>query len=349
MAREDRTIRTHRIGLVGTGGIAKAHVRGYAGVVGDRVCVTAGCDPDGDRLTAFCDRWAVPHRFDSPEALLGSGEVDAIVLLTPPAVRAEYILPALERDIHVLVEKPFGNSVSECRQYVDAAEASGATLAVSQNLRFYPDIEWAQRTVAAGRLGELTYICHDHHQWRTSTSGWRAEEQRLEIAIFSIHILDRIRWVAGLAPERVSCVTRKGFLAGAPRGEMFTDLRIEFAGGAVGRMTSSWYGRPPQCLLRVDGKAGSLVTDRRSATAEGASGVLALGEGKPETRSFQREGASTLAFGYSMQHFIDAIEAGAEPIHSGRDNLQTMAIVDAAYLSAERAGAPVETAEVMGE
>ena len=70
--------------------------------------------------------------------------------------------------------------------------------------------------------------------------GWRPEEERLEIAIFSIHILDRIRWIAGLKPLRISALTRNSWLQDRPRSEVFTDLRVELEQGVIGRMISSW-------------------------------------------------------------------------------------------------------------
>lgn len=336
----------YRIGLVGTGGIARGHFAGYQAVLGDRAKVVAGCDPNKETLDAYCDERNISLRFTDSRSLLDSGEVDVIVLLTPPEVRAEYIYPALEQGLHVLVEKPFGNTYAECLGYVEAAERSRATLAVSQNLRFYPDIEWAHDTVSRGELGELTFIAHDHFQWRMQTKGWRREQERLEIAIFSIHILDRIRWIAGLAPDRMSAVTRKSWQEDAPRGEVFTDLRIEFENGALGRMTSSWYAREEENKLRVDGKSASLVTSRTSATASDACGSMTYQDGQSRTESFFREDAGQKAFGYSLKHLLDAIDGGREPIHSGRDNLQTMTIVDGAYLSAKRSGEPVTAEEV---
>lgn len=339
-------VRVYRIGLVGTGGVANIHFKGYKEILNERAIVTAGCDPNPSALAAFCDGRNIPHRFSDPGSLINSGEVDILVLLTPPAVRAEYIYPALEKGLHVLVEKPFGNTYKECLGYVEAARKSNARLAVSQNLRFYPDIEWAQEKVAAGELGKINYIASDHYQWRMQTGGWRKDEQRLEIAIFSIHILDRMRWVAGLIPKTISALTRSSWLPDSPRGEIFTDLRIEFEGGCIGHMTSSWYSRIQESRLRVDGTLGSLTTTRPDAVHDKAQGVIEV-EGKGmERHDFNRARAVDKAFGYSLKHLIDAIDEGREPIHSGQDNLQTMTIVDGAYLSAERGGKPVTAEEI---
>lgn len=132
----------------------------------------------------------------------------------------------------------------------------------------------------------------------------------------------------------------------APKGEVFTDLRIEFQNGAIGQMTSSWYSRIKENKLHIDGKNASLTASRESATADTARGHITYEDGREESKEFHRENAGQKAFGYSLKHFIDAIKKDSEPIHSGRDNLHTMTIVDGAYLSASRGGEPVTAEEI---
>src|SRR5688572_1045769 len=97
----------NRIGLVGCGGIARQHIEGYRAVAGDLGEVVAACDPNPEALEAFGSAYDVRRRFTDPRALIASGEVEVISLLTPPAVRGEVIFPAVEAGIHLLVEKPF--------------------------------------------------------------------------------------------------------------------------------------------------------------------------------------------------------------------------------------------------
>ena len=107
-----------RIGIVGCGGIAHRHVAGYRMVASDLGEVVAGCDPNTDTLNAYCDQYDIAHRFTDPADLIASGEVDVISLLTPPAVRHDVIFPAIEKGIHLLVEKPFGESLSDAVSFV---------------------------------------------------------------------------------------------------------------------------------------------------------------------------------------------------------------------------------------
>ena len=114
-------------------------------------------------------------------------------------------------------------------------------------------------------------------------------------------------------------------------------------------MVSNWHSLTiPQCRLRIDGTKGSLVSERQSATANAATLTLHPLNGEPEQRSFSRERASTMNMGESMKELLLAAKEERQPHHSGRDNLQTMAIVDAAYLSASRGGTRVDIAEIVG-
>ena len=335
----------HRIGIIGTGGIARVHANGYRAVLGDLGSVVAGCDPDRARLNSFCDRHDVALRFETTDELIRSGEVDVIALLTPPAVRHEVIGPAAERGIHMLVEKPFGECLGDAISFLDAAEDGGARIAVNHELRFMPDALRTHELVTAGAIGDVRFIAHDQFQNRTTVGGWRATEKRLEISIFSIHLLDRIRSLMGKSPTAVSTVTR----AWSPfaKGETLTALTIQFEDECVGTMVSSWHAlTQTECRLRIDGTKGSAQSLKGLVVHDPATLTVHSLNGEPRTIDCFEENAFVNAMGKSMNHLLHAARMGTQPPHNGRDNLETMQIVDAAYLSAERGGALVTIEEV---
>lgn len=335
----------HRIGIVGCGGIAHVHIKGYRKVVSGLGEVVAGCDPNRETLDAYCDQYELSCRFSDAADLIASGEVDVIALLTPPAVRSGVILPAAERSIHLLVEKPFGETYAEAASYVAVAEQAGVKLAVNHELRFLPDVTMLREALRAGRLGEPLHIAHDHFYDRRNTGGWRAQEDRLEMAIFSCHVIDRIQWLAGREPVAVAAMTRHW--NPDVRGETFTSLTIEFEGDLVATMVSSWHSaRLPECRIRVDGTVGSALSVKEQVTADDCSLTLATDDGGLEEVDARQEDAFVWAMGESMRRLLEAVDSDGEPAHSGCDNLKTMAIMDAAYLSASRGGARVEVAEV---
>jgi predicted dehydrogenase len=335
----------HRIGIIGTGGIARLHADGYGAVLGGLGSVVAGCDPDRGRLDSFCDRHDVDLRFSTAAELIASGEVDVIALLTPPAVRYEVIVPAAERGIHMLVEKPFGECLGDAISFVDAAEDGGARIAVNHELRFMADALRTHELVTSGAVGDVRFVAHDQFQNRTTVGGWRATERRLEISIFSIHLLDKMRWIVGQPPLSVVCPTRSW--NAHVTGETFSALTVQFEGGAVGTMVSNWHSpRVPECRLRVDGDGGSILSTKRAIVDGDATLQVERADGRVETTTYRMQNAMAHTMGRSMRGLLEAVDMDVQPAHSGLDNLQTMAIVDAAYLSASRDGARVEIAEV---
>lgn len=334
-----------RIGIVGCGGIANRHIAGYRAVARDLGEVVAGCDPNEETLNGYCDKYAIPHRFTSAADMIASGEVDIISLLTPPAVRHEVIFPAIDNGIHMLVEKPFGESLSDAVSFVEAAEKAGVTLAVNHQMDFMEDIAAIRQVIASGDIGDVRYISHDQFQNRTTVRGWRSEEQRLEISIFSIHLIDRMRILAASPPQYVSAVTR-GWNADV-RGETCTSLSVQFENDTVGTMVSNWHSLTlPECRLRVDGTKGSVLSVKENALADAATLYIHRVNGERQERDCSQKEAFSRAFGHSMKHLMECARRGAEPLHSGRGNLHTMQIVDAAYLSAERGGEKVEVEKI---
>ena len=335
----------YRIGIVGCGGIAHRHIAGYRKVAYDLGEVVAGCDIDKEQLNGYCDQYDIPNRFTNAAEMIASGEVDVISLLTPPAVRHDVIFPAIEKGIHLLVEKPFGETLCDAVSFVEAAEKAGVTLAVNHQLGFMEDVVAMRDIVNSGDIGDIRYISHDELKNRTRVRGWRSREQRLEISIFSIHLIDRIRTLADSPPQSVSAVTRHW--NPDVKGETFTSLTVQFENGVVGTMISNWHGLTlSECRLRIDATKGSVLSVKKVVLDDTATLHIHPLNGKKETRKFHREEAFTYAMGESMNHLMDSARRGAEPMHSGRGNLYTMQIVDAAYLSAQRGGQMVEVAEI---
>jgi len=344
--------RTFRIGLVGTGWVAHQHVAGYRAVLGPRAQVVAACDPRADVLADFADRYGVPGRHADATQMVAEADLDVLVLLTPPEVRDEVLDPAFAAGVHVLVEKPFGQDAVRAAGYVAAAERAGVHLAVGQNFRWFPEHQWMHERLGDPRLGALRSLEARCFQDRPQAPGvWRAEQQRLEMAIFSVHLIDRLQWMAGTAPVAVSAVTRRDERGDLP-GEQSTHLLVQFDGGVVASMTSTWMARGlPESTMRADLVGGSVSVHRAGPMSGDASGAVQLHGAEPARVAFPDHDEpphGPRTYGHGLAALLDAVEGGYEAPHSGRDNLATMGIMDAAYLSASRGGALVEVEEVLG-
>ena len=339
----------YRIGLIGTGRIAHTHVEGIRRVLPEKAEITAVSDPRAELRQAFCEQYGIPNEFSSIDELARSGTADVVIDLTPPFARLDVVPTAIENGLHILVEKPFGATAKDAAHFVRLAEDAGVKLSVNQNFRWHPEIEATKEAVNSPTFGRLQYISHVNFQDRTVPPGdWRKHEKRLELSIFSIHVLDRIIWVANRNPISVSAHMRQDSVR-SYAGEQLTTLTVVFEDGLIGTMTSSWLSVGlPEARLRVDSEHASVLALRPHALRGDATWHLQYRNQDAISKYFRDTGDDPLGIGVSLSKLLDALDTGAEPVNSGRDNLRTIGAVDAAYLSAERDGEYVTLEEVLG-
>ena len=117
-----------RVGIVGLGYWGPNLVRCFSELPDCKV--TAVCDQSYDSLIRIKDRFPSVFPFESYDAMLERDIVDAVVIATPTASHHPLARKALEKDIHVFVEKPLARTSSECRDLMELAEERQRTLFV---------------------------------------------------------------------------------------------------------------------------------------------------------------------------------------------------------------------------
>lgn len=132
-----------RLAMIGCGGIARAHVRGWAMLRehgNDEFDLVAACDPHGETLETFAAFAAEnggfrPKLYRDVDALIGKGGVDAADICTTHATHHVVAEACLGAGIDVMVEKPLGITVLASRRIIDAAEKHGRIVATAENIR----------------------------------------------------------------------------------------------------------------------------------------------------------------------------------------------------------------------
>jgi len=109
-----------------------------------------------DAADTYAAEWGIPRAFGSYEALLGSGEVDAVYIGLPNHLHAEWTVRALEHGVHVLCEKPFALTLADVDRMADAARDNGRVLAEAFMYRHHPQTKAAGDWVRDGRLGRVS-------------------------------------------------------------------------------------------------------------------------------------------------------------------------------------------------
>ena len=145
-----------RWGILGTGYIANLFAEGLS-VAEDAELVAVG---SRHQRTAdvFGDRWGVPHRHASYEALVHDPDVDVIYIGTPHPYHYEHTLLCLQAGKHVLIEKPFAMNVRQASAMIDLARSRGLFLMEAMWTRFLPAMVQVREWIAAGEIGDVQLV-----------------------------------------------------------------------------------------------------------------------------------------------------------------------------------------------
>ncbi|MGB9616045.1 MAG: Gfo/Idh/MocA family protein [Desulfomonilaceae bacterium] len=125
-----------QVGVVGVGSMGQHHARVLSET--PRVDFVGVYDPDHERAVEICRRFG-GRSFAALEDLLG--HVQAVTIAAPTTLHAELAIRCLEKDCHVLVEKPLAHSVKSAEELVKTAKTRGKTLMVGHIERYNPAVQ----------------------------------------------------------------------------------------------------------------------------------------------------------------------------------------------------------------
>jgi len=216
-----------RMAIVGCGAIARAmHIPACLAV--EEVSLSALVDSDRSRVDAAATDFRVTVAATELSAV--AGQVDAVVLCTPPHTHAGLAQGAFRLGLHVLCEKPLGNSARECDAMIDAGRDAGRVLAVAHIFRHWPSRSAVRDVIRTGEFGAVQSVDvaqGNPYSWETAT-GYNMRRELVPGGVLfdaGIHPLDTLLWWLG---DPASFDYEDDALGGL---ESNARLRLGFAGG----------------------------------------------------------------------------------------------------------------------
>ena len=269
-----------RVGIVGTGGMARYHAEAFNSFKNCRV--VAGCDVNEERLKKFAEKHKIKETFNSVDKMLESVKLDAVSVVTPDSSHTEVSLKVIGKGIHVLCEKPLATNEKDARKMAEAARKKRVITGVNFSYRKSAAVEKASRMVKEGKLGRIIHVEASYLQswlvskawgdWHTSPQWlWRLSKRHRSngtLGDIGVHIYDMVSYIAGDFRE-IHCVL-KTFDKGVKKlGEYVFDANdsfistVKFKNGALGTIHSSRWatGHINSLRLRVYGDKGALEID----------------------------------------------------------------------------------------
>jgi predicted dehydrogenase len=155
---EKKSGRRLKVGIIGTGWIAEAHVESYLEM--DDVDIVAMADLIPGKAEKFAERYGVENvRFyPSHKEMLDAEELDAVSICTYNMTHAECTVYALEKGVNVLLEKPMCVTTEEAVEICRAEKKSGKILSIGFQPRLDDNMKMVRHIVQSGELGEIYYI-----------------------------------------------------------------------------------------------------------------------------------------------------------------------------------------------
>ena len=332
-----------RIGLVGYGAggqrfhapfITAAKGVELAGIVARAPATVARVNADFPGIPVY----------SSLGAMVNAGDVDAVTITTPPETRRNLVLEAIAAGLHVVADKPFAPTADAARDLARAAEARGVVLAVFHNRRWDADARTLRRLLDEGRLGKL---------WRVHSRMDLDEPSTLDagptgglLRDLGSHLVDQMLWLLG----PVVCVDAQLDMIDLPAGRTdagFT-LTLRHASGVHSHLEASKLNRLVAKEFRVYGELGSYVASGTDVQAQAintgrrpADDLAGWGYEARECWGILRTESGEEAVPSEQGRYHDYYEAFARAVREGTappvpagDGIRTLAVLDAARVSA---------------
>lgn len=147
-----------RVGIIGTGWIADAHMEAYKQM--PDVEIVSGADLVPGKAEAFFKKHGIEgvKCYPSHKELIDAGDVDAVSICTYNRTHAECAIYALNHGVHVMLEKPMCVTIEEAVEIRKAEKASGKVLTIGFQPRLDPNMQMVKKIVQSGELGQVYYI-----------------------------------------------------------------------------------------------------------------------------------------------------------------------------------------------
>jgi predicted dehydrogenase len=263
-------------------------------------------------------------------------EAHAVVVATPNSLHAEPALAALERDRHVLVEKPLAVEPADAAEIVNVARARNLVCGVAMNLRFHPAIETIRGLLGAGRLGSIRFAqvsCgSDLQTWRAGTDYRAAYSAQAAlgggIVRDAVHELDYLTWLLGPA---ASITAEAGHIS-----EL--EIDVEDVAAAVLRMTSGSIAAVDLTYVDPAYRRGCLLVGAlATARWEWSRGTIEIrsDSAEPERVDVRADVGDTYV--RMMKDFLAAVDTGGSPRTTAREGCEMVRLADA-FLRSAREG-----------
>ena len=331
-----------RVGIIGSQFISTIHADAL------RQCADAelfaAASPNESRVSAFAQRFDIPHHFTDYRQMLEMDEIDMVVVGVPNDLHCQVAVDAAAAGKHIVMEKPLCLNLAEADQMIAACRRAGVKLMYAEELCFAPKYVRLKQLLDAGALGKPVLLKqsekhdgpHAAHFWDVSRAGGGVTMD------MGCHAIEFFRWMLG-RPKIKSVYAHMGTYLHMDKtqGDDHAILILEFENGVTAMAEESWT-KPGGMDDRAEvhgsqGVAYANLLQGNSILTYSRVGYDYAVEKAGSTVGWSftiYEEAWNYGFPQEMAHFVDCVKRDRQPEVTGEDGRAVLEAIFAAYESA---------------
>ncbi len=312
------------VGVIGVGHLGSLHAKMYAQI--ESAELVGVVDADYSRAETVAKEYGTTA-FKSVDELLGN--VKAVSVVTPTISHADITRRAIEKSIHVLVEKPITRTIEEAESLVKLAKQQGVKIQVGHIERFNPAL------LALDKYHIRPMFVESHRLAQFNPRG-------TDVAVVLDLMIHDIDIIMSFVQSPVKSIEANGIAVVSDNVDI-ANARIQFENGCVANVTASRISQKKMRKMRMFQRDAYISVDFSEGLAEvfrlvdendeSAKATMMLGaiEAGTKKRNIvyeQPEIKEVNALKYELEMFIDAVQNDKEPMVTGEEGMQALKIAN---------------------
>lgn len=335
-----------RVAVVGAGSMGSNHLRVLGDFNQDQVQLVGVAESSESVLQRAVDRFHVPGYIDYRQ-MIEKMRPDLLAIVVPTHLHFEVTAFALERGIHVLLEKPIASTLGEAHALIELARQSGAKLAVGHIERFNPAIVQLKRRLANKELGKIFHL----HARRLGPFPPRIRDVGVTLDL-ATHDIDVMRYLVDAEIEYVHAETQRRIHS---THEDFVLGIVRFTNNIVGMLDVNWLTPTKIREISITGEKGMFLVnyltqdiyfyenDYSTTTWDALRSLTGVSEGTMTRLKVQKDEPLRLEY----EDVLSAIRSDTTPTVTGEDGLAVLQVaLQLTGSSAKSAGEVTANVEV---
>ncbi|MFC3800846.1 Gfo/Idh/MocA family protein [Cohnella sp. GCM10012308] len=342
-----------KIGVVGVGTISELHLNAYKN--NPNVRIEAICDLNEERAKATAAKYGAPQAFSDYHRMFAEAGLDGVSICTWNNTHEPIAIAALQAGLHVLLEKPLSTTVEAALRIEEAVRSTGRKLQVGYVRRYDNNAQLVKQFADAGEFGEFYYAKASSIRRVGNPGGWFTDKERSgggPVIDIGVHVVDLCWYLMGRPkPVSVSANTYRklgnranvkhmtsykaaDYDASRNTVEDMANAIIRFEGGASLLLEASFtlHAKENKTTISLFGDKGGVEIDPALAIVTEKHDTILNVTPQTDHPGFHLESA----FQNEINHFVDCVRTGAEPISPVSDGVAVMKMLCGIYESAEK-------------